>query len=182
MKDGGGMFSWAKIEMLRVGVIRMVKTAVSKASSTQLSSRLFVMKSYPFVLLPALICLSLNGCSKSSQDTDSETPSASTVTASSAPEQVKNAQAEAVRRYPDLGVKNSAFNREFLTLYQQIKSNNPAELNDPQWPIYLADQTAQTLAAATPPPAQEKTPSWFDKEVNDATRVMDVKTKSGRNH
>ncbi|MGC3988907.1 MAG: hypothetical protein QM796_04325 [Chthoniobacteraceae bacterium] len=140
------------------------------------------MKSYLFVLISVAACLGFNGCTKSDQD--SQAPSVPTPTANSTADQVKNAQAEAVRRYPDLAVKGSIFNRKFLALYQQIKVNNPSELGDPQWPVYLADQAAQELAAATPPPPTPaaKTPSWFDQEVNEATQVMDVKTQSGHKH
>lgn len=54
-----------------------------------------------------------------------------------------DARAEAVRRYPQLGVSNSPMNRAFVEKYQKLKVNNPAALRDPAWPLTLADEVAR---------------------------------------
>jgi hypothetical protein len=53
------------------------------------------------------------------------------------------AKAEAVRRYPQLGVANSQMNRAFLARYQQMKANNPAFFSDSAWPLRLAEEVAR---------------------------------------
>jgi hypothetical protein len=52
------------------------------------------------------------------------------------------AQKEAVRRYPSLGVQGSDFNKAFLARHRQYKAEKPEFFNDPAWPIKLAEETA----------------------------------------
>ncbi|MDR3403952.1 MAG: hypothetical protein P4L99_15755 [Chthoniobacter sp.] len=47
------------------------------------------------------------------------------------------AQAEAVRRYPQLGVAGSPLNRAFVEKYQSLKASNSSDLQDPVWPLRL---------------------------------------------
>lgn len=55
---------------------------------------------------------------------------------------VADAQREALRRYPDLGVANSDFNRRFVALYKQYQQSNPQLLQNPNWPMILANRVA----------------------------------------
>jgi len=53
------------------------------------------------------------------------------------------AQAEAVRRYPQLGLASSPMNHAFLEKYQQLKASDSSQLKDPTWPLHLARDLAQ---------------------------------------
>ncbi|XHR27521.1 MAG: YqaE/Pmp3 family membrane protein [Chthoniobacteraceae bacterium] len=55
---------------------------------------------------------------------------------------VSDAQAEAIRRFPDLAKKDSALNKAFLALYNEAKTSRPALLTAPDWPIRLAEKAA----------------------------------------
>lgn len=55
----------------------------------------------------------------------------------------RRARAEAIRRFPALGVKNSPENREFLRTYNELKQKQSAMLEDPEWPIRLAEILAK---------------------------------------
>jgi len=52
------------------------------------------------------------------------------------------AQAEAMRRYPDLGIAGSPLNRAFLEKYQSLKAGNSPDLQDPAWPLHLTRKIA----------------------------------------
>ncbi|MGC3991447.1 MAG: hypothetical protein QM796_17535 [Chthoniobacteraceae bacterium] len=73
------------------------------------------------------------------------TPLAQASTPASRVLTVKEAQLEALRRYPALGVSGSRFNGEFLARYKRYQQNNPNYFLDPSWPIILADETANAL-------------------------------------
>ncbi len=53
------------------------------------------------------------------------------------------AQAEAVRRYPAIGVKGSPENELFLARFRQFKEERPEFFEEVEWPIYLADGVAK---------------------------------------
>jgi hypothetical protein len=53
------------------------------------------------------------------------------------------AQAEAVRRYPAIGVKGSPENQTFLAKFNQLKVERPEFFEDEEWPIYLAEAVAK---------------------------------------
>jgi hypothetical protein len=53
------------------------------------------------------------------------------------------ARAEAIRRYPEIAVANSALNRAFVQKYEELKASNPAFLRDPMWPLRLAEEVAR---------------------------------------
>ena len=53
------------------------------------------------------------------------------------------AQAEAVRRYPGIGVKGSPENAAFIEQFQKLKAERPEFFNDEQWPLYLAEGVAK---------------------------------------
>jgi hypothetical protein len=66
------------------------------------------------------------------------------VTAPTSAEKVtRRAQEEAVRRYPALGVKDSAENKLFMETYLDWKNSKSELLDDPEWPLLLADLLAK---------------------------------------
>jgi hypothetical protein len=62
---------------------------------------------------------------------------------------VAQAQQEAVKRYPALGVPGSPFNIQFIALYKRYKQQRPALFQDNSWPLQIAQQVA---ASAKPQP------------------------------
>jgi hypothetical protein len=63
--------------------------------------------------------------------------------ATSAVKVTRRAQEEAVRRYPALGVKDSAENKLFVDTYLDWKNSKSELLDDPEWPLLLADLLAK---------------------------------------
>lgn len=59
---------------------------------------------------------------------------------------VAEAQREAVRAYPSLGVAGSEFNRDFLARYNRYQRERPGYFSDPSWPWRLAEETARAAA------------------------------------
>jgi hypothetical protein len=57
------------------------------------------------------------------------------------------AQAEAVRLYPDLGTIGTPLNQEFTSRYKKYRVTNPAFFDQPDWPIRLAKECAESLPA-----------------------------------
>lgn len=55
----------------------------------------------------------------------------------------RKAQAEAVRRFPALGQKGSGENRMFLEAFNDLQKRKSDLLEDPEWPIRLAEILAQ---------------------------------------
>lgn len=68
------------------------------------------------------------------------------------PHPAKNATAEAVRRYPALGQKDSALNRKFVALFDEAKASDPNSLTNADWPLVLAARAAAALSAPSPAP------------------------------
>ena len=61
-------------------------------------------------------------------------------------EQVEASKKRAVARYPELGVRDTAVNREFIRRYKILQSANPSFLESPDWPETLADMMARDLS------------------------------------
>ena len=55
------------------------------------------------------------------------------------------AQKLAGERYPELLVKGSPFNTEFLKRHEAYKATQPRFFDDPRWPLILADECAEAL-------------------------------------
>ena len=51
-----------------------------------------------------------------------------------------NAQKRAIKKYPDLGIEGSRFNREFVARFNKYKIEKPNYFQDPDWPTTLADE------------------------------------------
>jgi hypothetical protein len=60
---------------------------------------------------------------------------------------LQEAQAAAVRRYPELGKAGSTFNQRFLQKHAAYKARNDPLLNSPDWPMRIATEVAAELAA-----------------------------------
>ena len=59
------------------------------------------------------------------------------------PEEIRKlAEAEAMRRYPAIGVKDSDENQLYLTRVADLKSEMPDLMKDPHWPLLIAEQLA----------------------------------------
>lgn len=61
-------------------------------------------------------------------------------------ENVEKSKRRAVQRYPELGVKDSAINREFVRRMRLFQSINPDFFEDAIWPEKLADAMAVDLS------------------------------------
>jgi hypothetical protein len=57
------------------------------------------------------------------------------------PHPALESQAEAKRIYPGVWIPGSQMNKKFLALYAEAKTNEPALLTRPDWPMTLADRT-----------------------------------------
>jgi hypothetical protein len=64
--------------------------------------------------------------------------------------------AAATKAFPPLGVQGSPFNIKFVELHNQLKASDPGFFAQEDWPMQLAQRTAQEVhfvaAAATPAP------------------------------
>lgn len=67
------------------------------------------------------------------------TPGASTPPPAAA---VQAAQTAAMKRHPELAHQGSDFNVAFVTLFRRLQKEHSDRLNDPEWPIKLADEVA----------------------------------------
>lgn len=69
-------------------------------------------------------------------------------------------RAAAMKKYPQLAVPGSPFNKAFVDAYNQRKQNSPASLQDPRWPMVIAEEVDASLPAAlkNPPPASQGAP------------------------
>jgi hypothetical protein len=59
---------------------------------------------------------------------------------------IADAQKEAVRRYPQLGVRGSRFNKAYVDRYHLYQKTRPDYFADNSWPIRLADEMANDPA------------------------------------
>ena len=63
---------------------------------------------------------------------------------------VAEAQQEALRRYPELGVAGSRFNDQFVALYNRYNQERPDLFRDTSWPLEIAQEIANS---GTPTPS-----------------------------
>ncbi len=100
-------------------------------------------------------------------------------TATSTPHPASGATIAALKVYPDLGKKDSMFNRAFRDLYEERKSKDPVSLTRPDWPLVLAKETAKMLSDIPPETKAEATseitpapsgiaaiPAWFKERID----------------
>lgn len=55
------------------------------------------------------------------------------------------AQQEAVRLHPALGVAGSEFNKAFLSLHKKYQQDRPEVLRENNWPLVIAEEVAKTV-------------------------------------
>lgn len=67
------------------------------------------------------------------------------------PHPAAGAKEAAIKMYPDLAVKGSTFNKTFLDLYAEQAQKDPDFLTRADWPLILANKTAQMLAGVPTP-------------------------------
>lgn len=74
-----------------------------------------------------------------------EAPGQDASTAESTPAQLtRNAEREAIRRYPALGIKDSLENQMFVSIYREMRENGGDEFFQvPEWPLELAELLAK---------------------------------------
>ncbi len=70
----------------------------------------------------------------------------------------KEWQAEAIAKYPALGIQGSELNKKFLNAYAERRKTAPDFFSDPKWSMRLADELAPALAAAIPIETPQRTP------------------------
>jgi len=126
--------------------------------------------------LPTILVLGLLGaCNKplEREPDPTPTPTATPVaTPVPTPNPAVGASQQAVRLYPDLAKRDSIFNKTFRELYEEQKKENPESLTTYDWPLRLAEQTAQRLNVkpipldATPTPEVHQA-SWFEKRLGE---------------
>lgn len=56
------------------------------------------------------------------------------------------AQYAAIRRFPDLGIRGSRLNSDYLALYSRYQRERPDYFKDPSWPVRLAEELAKAPA------------------------------------
>ena len=80
----------------------------------------------------------------------------------------KEWQQEAVKQFPELAVKDSAFNKLFLAEFNRLKASSPDFFrNNPKWPLLIASQCSKQLSPpsiipgldAIAAPLQKKAPA-----------------------
>ncbi len=88
-----------------------------------------------------------------------ETETKDDFTAVDRAEMTRNAQTEAIKHYPALGIRDTAENRAFLDTYKRLKLSDSDLLKDPEWPLQLAEALAERegwrradIAAVSPLP------------------------------
>ena len=60
---------------------------------------------------------------------------------------VEASRVEAVRRYPDLAVKDSKLNRAFVARYSAYQQEQPVYFQDVNWPVRLAEEVSRDPSA-----------------------------------
>jgi hypothetical protein len=109
------------------------------------------MRGKTFSATAAIVAvLGMGACKKVEQ------PSAPQPTPVLTPHPATGATERAIHLYPELAVKNSAFNRTFLDLYEELRQNNPEMLTRVDWPLDLAARAGMILGIR---PTSETTPS-----------------------
>ena len=74
--------------------------------------------------------------------------SADATPAAGTPHPAQDSVAKARKAYPALAIANSPFNQKFVELYNAKKASEPEFLVAADWPMKLADETANALSAA----------------------------------
>ncbi len=88
----------------------------------------------------------------------------------------QRSRTEAIRRYPALARAGSDENRIFVETYNDLKQRKSELLDDPEWPLHLAEMLAQRLgweeAATGEDPAADLPPSVVEPSIAPGTRML----------
>lgn len=98
-------------------------------------------------------------------DSDASTPAPTT------PNPATDSIAQARKAFPALAVSGSPFNRKFVELYNAKKESEPKFLAAADWPMKLAQQTADTLGATSFQPPTETSTSALNERPYQSTTV-----------
>ena len=60
-------------------------------------------------------------------------------------ETVALSQTAAVKRFPQLGIRGSRMNIEFIARYERYKKSSPDYFRDPNWPVHLAEEVSRAV-------------------------------------
>lgn len=98
----------------------------------------------------------------------------------------RKSQAEAARRYPALGHKGSAENKTFLEAYNDLKKMKSDLLEDPEWPMRLAEILSQRFSwqeagviDVDAPPITEPSIAPGTKMLSEPQDLFDTKPAPG---
>lgn len=77
------------------------------------------------------------------------------------------AQREAIRRFPALGIAGSKFNTEFLARYRRYQSERPSFFRDGFWPVRLAEEVSKTVGPSqlAPEKVSDATPARTGRKI-----------------
>lgn len=67
-----------------------------------------------------------------------------------AQETVEQWKAKTIEKYPDLAVPGSLFNKQFVAEYRKTQETDPKLLENPQWPMLIAESVEKQLQAKIP--------------------------------
>jgi hypothetical protein len=81
-------------------------------------------------------------------------------------------QAEAARRFPGLARKDSPENRAYIQAYQDLKARESELLEDPEWPLHLAEMLAQRMGWEEMGVIEAR-PAIAESRIAPGTRVLD---------
>lgn len=118
-------------------------------------------------VLLAAIGLSFAACSKVS--------TSSLFSAAATPHPATFAKETALRQHPELGVKDSAFNKAFVEIYNARAESAPDKLAAPDWPLDVAREASKivsTKVTSTPAPSgawMQTATSALNKEAYNKT-------------
>lgn len=103
-------------------------------------------------VIPLVCAMALVACSKPPPP---EEPAPPLPTPVLTPHPASGAREAAVKKYPELAVKDSTFNKTFRDLYEAELKDHPINLARPEWPLDLAYRTATLLGVHPYVPAPE---------------------------
>jgi hypothetical protein len=87
----------------------------------------------------------------------------------------QRSRAEAARRFPGLSKAGSPENRTFVQAYNDLKQRKADMLDDPEWPLILAESLARRLGweeAATEDEPVDEAPPVVEPKIAPGTRML----------
>jgi hypothetical protein len=87
----------------------------------------------------------------------------------------QRSRAEALKRYPALGKAGSVENKAFVETYNTLKARKSDMLDDPEWPLHLAEYLAQRMGWEEAPAEDDPTgesPAVVEPKIAPGTRML----------